>query len=441
MLSDITYWILAIENNLKKIFIIIRIVSTTRYNKMIMKKTKKIGLQNGSGRVREFFKRIKRIFKRKPVSNKPVIPNLEQVPNKPVMRYEEPPVRKHITGPIKRYRTITTNSGPKYERIEIPELKEQHSNSRLRRATRKIGEIATSAIGRATSAFGRATSALGKKLTRKRSTVEKTQPRQIHINKLLFNTIKSKIDRLIVNKHFNNSYKQTLTDIYEYYIEIKLLPKLDDKIKFISLILNKRPFTEDIHPEFVSLINGKGGSLRFFIEILLDKIKVIDKFIEESLFNDSSRKIEQEPSSRTENVYINDNPNPLNITDKNFIEETTDKILEQINPTYANTENMESLLPFLENHNEFKNAMLTYYSCLKNPNNQPCTLGITKEQRKSYVTTLQEYIQNPEKAMKEYEEYQPLQRTPEEQAQIAAYMELLGKPQFDSSTNEENTSL
>jgi hypothetical protein len=413
-----------------------------------------------------------------PVSNEPDIPYLEPVSNEPVMRYEQPPVRIHITDPtkIKRYLTITTKSVPKFERIEnknerienknerienknerienkneiienknerieIPELKEQHSNSRLRRATRKIGEIATSAIGRATSAFGRATSALGKKLTRKRSTVEKTQPRQIHINELLFNTIKSNIDILIANKHFKNSYKQTLTDIYEYYIEIKLLPKLDDKIKFISLILNKRPFTEDIHPEFVSLINGKGGSLRFFIEILLDKIKVIDKFIEESLFNDSSRKIEQEPSSRTENVYSNDNPNPLNITDKNFIEETTDKIREQINPTYANTENMESLLPFLENHNEFKNAMLTYYSCLKNPNNQPCTLGITKEQRKSYVTTLQEYIQNPEKAMKEYEEYQPLQRTPEEQAQIAVYMELLGKPQFDSSTNEENTSL
>jgi hypothetical protein len=34
--------------------------------------------------------------------------------------------------------------------------------------------------------------------------------------------------------------------------------------------------------------------------------------------------------------------------------------------------------------------------------------------------------------MIEYQEYQPLERTPEEQQQIAVYMELLGDPQFPS---------
>jgi hypothetical protein len=475
-----------------------------------MKKTKKIALQNGSGGIKSW---LKRIFKRKPKTeyklqsiqgpNEPTVVNVTDQPprktgHKPSNRKQDEITDTSVPLSIKRklYRKsklrnkekrlplIARNrpNEPNYQppnnlmltqpyqpskrrvtwRNEISEDKgtlhnirhyqkyphfnnevnhsivnDPHShfigeepqnnlqfNQTIKRNSNSNSNSTSTSTSTSTSgirsAFGQVKQYFGKKLTRKtkHNNNKKETDEEILEHQINF-----------INYNFNNNeetYMVMLSDIYEYYIEIKLLPKLDNKIKFVKLLLQKRNGLV-IVPQIQQILNNDRQE-KIFIKFLLSKFEVIDKIIEKCLYGDSLCDIISKL---------------LNKTDEKFIRETAKKIKEQINnpnnPMYANIENTEPLLPFLENHNEFKNAMLTYYSCLKNHNNQPCTLEITKEQQKSYVTKLQEYIQNPDKIIKAYEEYQPLRRTQEEQALIDGYMELLGKPQFDSSTNVANT--
>jgi uncharacterized protein YozE (UPF0346 family) len=475
---------------------------------MIVKKTKKqqkqfinkhTNIQNGSGRLKDWFKRL---FRRKPkteaklqpiaTSEKPIQPTGLSESYVLDMGLGTRQFRAYKPNNKKIYKSSTNESGRRIfvQNEKKPELEAtarkhaqpkpdkklqfgkakvkyfKHTNASLnnsptntedlhnikKKVTKRLKKLSNSddrSIEKEPLQIYPSTTIMGKlrrlgrgiKNTIKRRFTRKAKPSDTKQNadKLQTNNFEQ-VTKLLNGLAISDSetYKYILESYYNYYIEFKLLKQNEDKTKLYNLITTNLKFNEEQHnfnklDIFFRNINFKNLQNELY-QVYLNKLEIIDVLIKDKIIK----------FLQPQHNYSVGGGKSVTLNDKDFefIETKSNEIIG-----YLNNEqkfNGHNLLPCIqEQHDNIFNTMITYYQCIK--------VKSTKEEKKqckrdnsfsddyiqAYIKKLKKYIDNPEKAMQEYLEYQPLERTEEELQQIAGYMDLLGEPQFPSSRIEK----
>jgi hypothetical protein len=499
---------------------------------MILKKTKnklllegnktKINIQDGSGRVKDWFKRLFRRNPGKKVKLEPLAHSVQPVQH---LGLESPrsykldmglgthQYRRRSTTPVSRYKKSNKNGHRIFVRAESDELEER--SRRLSQPPRKsIKNLPSHRMIQQNDDFGlereentfrnngstvpiesRKLTQTPKSILRKKSKQNKksdpkitfntntdnaphsieNEPPQIYPSKSVMarlrragqsikNTITRKINNLKPKKTIKNnansdirigfgsvnnflsklnetSYRNLIESFYNYYIEFNLLKNENDEMKLFDLIFNKINENENFSIFIENINRFKYGNILY--QIILYKLEMIDVLIKKKLI---IALVDQ--SLLTENTFVGGDGSKkviLNDKDFTFIDYKTNELLDYIH-NHLPFEGHDFLPVIQEEHNNIYHIMIEYYTCIIkagndiNKKNQcKTTKSFSDDYIQAYINKIKNYITEPAKAMKEYEEYQPRERTQEEEIdKITGYEEILGEPQFPSSTNLQN---
>ena len=493
---------------------------------MILKKTKnklllegnktKINIQDGSGRIKDWFKRL---FRRNPGKKAKLEPLAHSVPPVQDLGLESPrsykldmglgthQYRQLSTTPVSRYKKSNKNGHRIFVRAESDELEER--SRRLSQPPRKsIKNLPSHRIIQQNDDFGleREEKQKPKSILRKKSkqskksghkitfntntdnaphSIENEKP-QIYPSKSVMarlrragqsikNTITRKISNLKPKKTSKNnansdiridfnsvnnflsklnetSYRNLIESFYNYYIEFNLLKNENDKMKLFNLIFEIIYNYENKNEKFSRFVKNVGhlkyGNILY--QIILYKLEMIDVLIKKKL---KSALVDQ--SLLTENTFVGGDGSKkvilngkdltfINKQDKIFIDDKTNELIDYIHK--GKQFKGHDFLPVIqEEHNNIYRIMIEYYTCIINAGSNIDQKKKCKEAKsfsdkyiQTYINKIKNYITEPAKAIKEYEEYLPLFRTKKDHNEIAGYEEILGEPQFSSSTNLKN---